>query len=312
MSCSPSTTGRVSARRTVHLLRQQRDLYRYINDETLRLANQGETMVEIAEVQAAARSRQHVGQPWLLRLSQPRREGYLRPLPRLVQWQPATLDELTPVEASKRYVEFMGGANAVLSKAKQAYDKGEYRWVAQVVNHVVFADPSNKAAKNLQADALEQLGYQAESGPWRNFYLTGAKELREGVKKLPTPNTASGDTVKAMTPEMFFDYLSVRVNRAKAANAKIALNVDFGKEGGKYLLELENGVLNHTAGVESTNADASVAMSRDTLNGIILQQTKLADAIKNGSAKVTGNQAKLDELVSYLDHFEFWFNIVTP
>ncbi|MEK7318198.1 MAG: alkyl sulfatase dimerization domain-containing protein [Pseudomonadota bacterium] len=297
----------------VHLLRQQRDLYRYINDETLRLANQGETMVEIAD---KFKLPPDLANMWANR-------GYYGSVSHDVKatyvlylgWfngNPATLDELTPVEASKRYVEFMGGANAVLSKAKQAYDKGEYRWVAQVVNHVVFADPSNKAAKNLQADALEQLGYQAESGPWRNFYLTGAKELREGVKKLPTPNTASGDTVKAMTPEMFFDYLSVRVNRAKAANAKIALNVDFGKEGGKYLLELENGVLNHTAGVESTNADASVAMSRDTLNGIILQQTKLADAIKNGSAKVTGNQAKLDELVSYLDNFEFWFNIVTP
>jgi alkyl sulfatase BDS1-like metallo-beta-lactamase superfamily hydrolase len=83
----------------------------------------------------------------------------------------------------------MGGADAVLAKAKESYAKGDYRWVAQVVNHVVFADPDNQAAKDLQADALEQLGYQAESGPWRNFYLTGAKELREGVAKLPTPNT---------------------------------------------------------------------------------------------------------------------------
>ncbi|WP_066741284.1 alkyl sulfatase C-terminal domain-containing protein [Cupriavidus sp. D384] len=132
------------------------------------------------------------------------------------------------------------------------------------------------------------------------------------MKKLPTPNTASGDTVKAMTPEMFFDYLSVRVNRAKAANAHIVLNVDFGKPDGTYLLELENGVLNHTAGVQAQQADANVTMTRDTLNGIILGQTRMADAVKNGSAKVSGNQAKLDELVSYLDTFEFWFNIVTP
>lgn len=103
-----------------------------------------------------------------------------------------------------------------------------------------------------------------------------------------------------------------RVNRAKAANAKIALNVDLGKPEGTYLLELENGVLNHTANVQAQQADANITMSRDTLNGIILGQTKMADAVKNGSAKVTGNQAKLDELVSYLDTFEFWFNIVTP
>jgi len=297
----------------VKLLRQQRDLYRYINDETLHLANQGETMVEIAD---KFKLPPGLANMWANR-------GYYGSVSHDVKatyvlylgWfngNPATLDELTPVESAKRYVEFMGGANAVLSKARQSYARGEYRWVAQVVNHVVFADPSNQAAKALQADALEQLGYQAESGPWRNFYLTGAKELREGVKKLPTPNTASGDTVKAMTPEMFFDYLSVRVNRAKAANAHIVLNVDFGKPDGTYLLELESGVLNHTAGVQAQQADANVTMTRDTLNGIILGQTRMADAVKNGSAKVSGNQAKLDELVSYLDTFEFWFNIVTP
>ena len=299
--------------KVVNLLRQQRDLYRYINDETLHLLNQGETMVEVAD---KFKLPPGLANMWANR-------GYYGSVSHDVKatyvlylgWfngNPATLDELTPVESAKRYVEFMGGANAVLSKAKQSYARGEYRWVAQVVNHVVFADPSNQAAKALQADALEQLGYQAESGPWRNFYLTGAKELRDGVKKLPTPNTASPDTVRAMTPEMFFDYLSVRVNRAKAANAHIALNVDLGKPEGTYLLELENGVLNHTAGVQAQQADANVTMSRDTLNGIILGQTKMADAIKNGSAKVTGNQAKLDELVSYLDTFEFWFNIVTP
>lgn len=299
--------------KVVNLLRQQRDLYRYINDETLHLLNQGETMVEVADKFKLPPS---LANMWANR-------GYYGSVSHDVKatyvlylgWfngNPATLDELTPVEASKRYVEFMGGANAVLSKAKQSFARGEYRWVAQVVNHVVFADPNNQAAKALQADALEQLGYQAESGPWRNFYLTGAKELREGVKKLPTPNTASPDTVRAMTPEMFFDYLSVRVNRAKAANAKIALNVDLGKPEGTYLLELENGVLNHTANVQAQQADANITMSRDTLNGIILGQTKMADAVKNGSAKVTGNQAKLDELVSYLDTFEFWFPIVTP
>src|SRR5262245_25754257 len=167
-----------------------------------------------------------------------------------------------------KYVEFMGGSDAVLSKAKESYAKGEYRWVAQVVNHVVFADPTNRAARELQADALEQLGYQAESGPWRNFYLSGAKELREGVKKLPTPNTASPDTVRAMTLEMFFDYLSVRLNREKAAKSKAVFNFDFG-DAGKYVLEMENGVLNHTANRQADDADATVTLSRSTLNKVI-------------------------------------------
>ena len=200
----------------------------------------------------------------------------------------------------------------MLAKAKESYDKGNYRWVAHVVNHVVFADPDNKAARELQADALEQLGYQAESGPWRNFYLTGAKELRGGVAKLPTPNTASPDTVRAMTLEMFFDYLAVRLNGPKAANAKGVLNFDFGNSGGKYLVEMENGVLNHTANRQADDADATVTLTRDTLNKIILQETKLADAISSGDVKVKGDRAKLEEVVSYLDGFEFWFNIVTP
>jgi alkyl sulfatase BDS1-like metallo-beta-lactamase superfamily hydrolase len=225
---------------------------------------------------------------------------------------PATLHELPPVGASKHYVEFMGGADAVLQKAKESYDKGDYRWVAEVVNHVVFADPGNQAAKNLQADALEQLGYQAESGPWRNFYLTGAQELRNGVAELPTPNTASPDTVRSMTLDLFFDYLGVRLNAPKAGKAKAKLNFDFGDSGGPYLVELENGVLNHTAGRQAEDADATVTLSRDTLNGIILGETKLDDAIGSGEVKVTGCQAQREEVVSYLDTFEFWFNIVTP
>ena len=295
------------------LMRGQRDLYRFINDETLRLANEGYTRDEIAEQFKLPDSLAHL---WSSR-------GYYGSISHDVKatyvlylgWfdgNPATLHELVPVDAARKYVEYMGGADAVLKKAKESYDKGEYRWVAQVVKHVVFADPNNKAARNLEADALEQLGYQAESGPWRNFYLTGAKELREGVTKGPTPNTASPDTVRAMSPEMFFDFLAVRLNAQKAGDAKMALNVDFGGDGGKYLLELENGVLNHTAGVQSPNADATVALSRDTLNNIILKQTTLADAQKAGKVKVTGSGDKLNQLLSYTDNFEFWFNIVTP
>ncbi|WP_455272415.1 alkyl sulfatase dimerization domain-containing protein [Rhizobium herbae] len=225
---------------------------------------------------------------------------------------PSTLHELPPTDASKKYVEYMGGADAVLEKAKKSYEQGDYRWVAQVANHVVFADPANQTAKNLTADALEQLGYQAESGPWRNFYLTGAKERREGVKKLPTPNTASPDTVRAMSLGLFFDYLGVRLNAEKAADAKMKLNFDFGDQGGKYLVELENGVLNNTAEGEANDADTSISLSRDTLDSIVLGETKLDAAVKDGKVKITGDADKLTQLVSMLDNFEFWFNIVTP
>ncbi|MDW9393082.1 alkyl sulfatase dimerization domain-containing protein [Sinorhizobium meliloti] len=295
------------------LLSKQRDLYRYINDQTLHMVNQGMTMREIAE---AFKLPDSLAKFWANR-------GYYGSVYHDVAatyvlylgWfdgNPSTLHELPPAEASKKYVEFMGGADAVLEKARKSYEQGEYRWVAQVANHVVFADPNNQDAKNLTADALEQLGYQAESGPWRNFYLTGAKELRDGVTELPTPNTASPDTVRAMSLDLFFDYLGVRLNSEKAGDTKLTFNFDFGEKDGKYLLQLENGVLNNTAGTQADNADATITLTRDSLNGIVLGDTTLEKAVADGSVKVTGDNAKLGQLVSMLDNFEFWFNIVTP
>ena len=140
---------------------------------------------------------------------------------------PSTLDQLPPEEAAKKYVEYMGGPDALMRKAKADFDKGEYRWVAEAMKHVVFADANNKAGKELLADAYEQMGYQAESGPWRSVYLQGAYELRNGVPSAGGINTASPDVIKAMTPELLFDYLAVRLNGPKAAGKKIGLNVNF-------------------------------------------------------------------------------------
>lgn len=296
-----------------NLLKSQRDLYRYINDQTLRMANQGLTRDEIAAnftlppaLATAWANRGYYGS-----VSHDVKATYVLYL----GWfdgNPATLDELPPEEAAKKFVEYMGGADNILQKAKADYDRGNYRWVAQVVSKVVFADPKNEAARHLEADALEQLGYQAESGPWRNFYLTGAQELRNGVKQLPTPNTASPDTVRAMTPEMFFDYLGVHINGEKAAKAHIVLNFDFGEQDGKYKIELENGVLNHTANAEAKDADAAITLSRDALNRIVLKEQTLKEEQDKGDVKITGDSQKLNELLGYMDKFDFWFNIVTP
>lgn len=297
----------------VKLMKSQRDMYRYINDQTLRMANKGLTRDEIADnfklpsgLEKSWASRGYYGS-----VSHDVKATYVFYL----GWfngNPATLNELPPVDAAKKYVDYMGGADAIMQKAKTDYAQGNYRWVAQVTNNIVFADPSNKEARNLEADALEQMGYQAESGPWRNFYLTGAQELRNGVVKGATPNTASPDTVKAMSPEMFFDYLAVHINGEKAANAQAVFNVDLGADGGKYKLELENGVLNHSADAQASNADASITLNRATLNKIILKEESLKQAEEKGDVQISGNQAKLDEFLGYLDSFDFWFNMVTP
>ncbi|MGE0369043.1 MAG: alkyl/aryl-sulfatase [Candidatus Dadabacteria bacterium] len=294
-------------------LKKQRDLYRYINDQPLRLLNHGYKMVEIGDMIELPESLATV---WSDR-------GYYGSVNHDVKstyvnylgWfdgNPATLHVLPPVEASKRYVEFMGGPDAVLAKAKEYYDKGEYRWVAEVVNHVVFADPGNQAARNLQADALEQMGYQAESGPWRNFYLSGAKELREGVKRLSAPNTASPDTVRAMSLDLLFDWVGMRLNGPKADGKTITLNFDFTDTNEKYILGVENSAIHYSKDKQADNADATVTMTRETLNNVLLGQGTIDDKIKSGDIKVSGDQAKLDDLVSMLDSFDFWFNIVTP
>lgn len=291
----------------------QRDMYRYINDQTLRLTNHGETMVEIAEQVALPKAvaTRFSNRGYYGSVNHDVKATYVLYLGWFIG-NPATLHVLPPVEASKRYVDMMGGTDALLKKAQEYYAKGDYRWVAEVVNHAVFADPANQAAKNLQADALEQLGYQTENGPWRNFYLTGAKELREGVKKLPTPDTASPDTVRAMSLDLFFDYLAMRLNGPKADGRRIVLNFSFPDVKEKYALEMVNGVLNHTPGRQAKDADATLTLSRETLNRIVLKQTTLKDALAAGDVKISGNEAKLEEMLSYLDNFDFWFNIVTP
>jgi alkyl sulfatase BDS1-like metallo-beta-lactamase superfamily hydrolase len=300
--------------RLMDRLKKQRDMYRYLHDQTLRLANQGYTMNEIGEMIQLPES---LAREWYAR-------GYYGTVNHNVKgvyvkylgWfdgNPANLHPLPPVEASKRYVEFMGGAATVLTKARKYYDKGEYRWVAQVMNHVVFADPDNAAARDLQAKALEQLGFQAESGPWRNFYLTGAQELRRGVPKGEAGSTASPDSIRAMPLELFFDYLGVRLNGPKAAGQTMTINWNFTDTGERYALVLENAALNHTANKQVQDADATVTLTRAAFNEVMVGgRPRLEAKLAAGDIKVEGRKEILGELFSLLDNFDPRFNIVTP
>jgi alkyl sulfatase BDS1-like metallo-beta-lactamase superfamily hydrolase len=276
------------------------------------LANHGQTPAEIAE---EVKFPDELDRHWAMR-------GYYGSVNHNVRatyvnylgWfdgNPANLYTLPPEEAAKRYVDIIGGAEVLLEKARRAFDQGDYRWVAEVVNHAVFADPDNQDAKNLQADALEQLGYQSESGPWRNFYLTAAKELRDGVMVVPTPNAASADSVRSMSPELFFDYLGVRLNGGKAGGKKITINARFPDLDANYTLMVRNGALTHRNGAHDT-PDVSVTIDRSQFNDVILGQTTLPDQISAGTAQVDGNVDALHEFIGLLDTFEFWFNIVTP
>jgi alkyl sulfatase BDS1-like metallo-beta-lactamase superfamily hydrolase len=207
--------------------------------------------------------------------------------------------------------ELVRSLRAQGTRAAGAYELGDYRWVAEVVNHIVFADPDNQDARNLQAEALEQLGHQAESGPWRNFYLTGAQELRGGIQQLPTPNAASPDSVRNMSTQLFFDYLGMRLNGSEAGDRTITLGLTMPDVGESWTLMLRNGALSHREGA-ADDAVATVTIDRAHLNEIILGVTRLADQISSGTATVDGDERGLDDFVALLDEFEFWFDIVTP
>jgi alkyl sulfatase BDS1-like metallo-beta-lactamase superfamily hydrolase len=179
------------------------------------------------------------------------------------------------------------------------------------LKHVVFADPSNAAAKYLLADAYEQMGYQAESGPWRSVYLQGAMELRQGTPTGTGAVTASPDTISAMTPGMLFDYFGVRLNGEKAAGKTLSINVNFTDLKQPYGLRIENGVLNYRAKA-NPDADATMTLAKTALDRIQLGQTTLNEAVAAGEIKIEGRKEAVGEFLGMLDTFPFWFNIVTP
>lgn len=294
------------------LLELGRDGYRFINDETLRLANHGLTPGEIAE---RLEFPPGLARHWAMRgyygsVSHNVKATYVNYLG-FFDGNPAHLNAHPPEQAARRYVEFMGGAAATLDKARGAFDLGDYRWVVEVVNHVVFADPGNEEAKALQADALEQLGYQSESASWRNFYLTAASELRHGVLDIAAPDAGSADSVRAMSTGLLFDYLGVRLNGERAGDRRITLGCVLADVSEEWTLLLRNGSLSHRRGVDP-DADATVTINRAALNEVILGTAPLLDQIADGRASVAGDEEALHELIGLLDEFGFWFNIVTP
>ena len=291
----------------------QRDLYRYIHDQTLRLANHGYTMHEIpsrlklpAGIASSFANRGYYGT--VSHNSKAQYQLYFG----YFDGNPAHLDPLEPVVAAQKYVEYMGGSKAILARAKKDFARGEYQFVATALNHLVFAQPQNNTASTLLADTYEQLGYRAESGAWRNFYLTGAKELRDGIKDLPTPRTNGPDFIKAIPLDLYFDFLAVRLNGPKAADKQWRFNFEITDKAEKSLLIVSNGTLHHRANSFDENANASIYMTRDTLDQLNMQTKTLAELVQDGSIEINGDIKALQSFFSMLDNFEFWFEIVKP
>ncbi|MGN2636862.1 alkyl/aryl-sulfatase [Nocardia takedensis] len=303
------------ADRVTEYLSAQRDLYAYLHDQTLRLLNQGYVAAEIAEritlppaLDNAWHARGYYGS-----VSHNVKAVYQRYL----GWfdgNPAHLWQHPPVESAKRHVAYMGGAEEVLRKARKSYAAGDYRWVAQVLDYLVFAEPDNDQAKRLQASTFEQLGYGAENATWRNFYLSGAYELRYG--RFGTPTTPDAPTVvAAMTTEQIFDAVALRVDGPKAWEHRVVTDWCVTDEDRIHRVELRNGVLIHydrPDGVKLLDPDAEFTLSRTTLARVLLGGDDFGVAVAAGDIAIEGDPLSLSHLVDLLDAPDPDFAIVTP
>ncbi len=297
--------------RIVDFLAKQRDLYGYIHDQGLRLLNKGYVASEIAEQLELPPSLQR---EWHCRGFYGSLNHNLKAVyQRYLGWfdgNPAHLWPHPPEPAGERYVALAGGAEALLGHAREAFERGDFRWVAEVVNHLVFADPENAEAKELQARSLEQLAYGAESGPWRNFFLMGAQELRNG----PSGVAASlpRDFVAGLTNEQLFSALAVQIDGPRAGDRRIAVHWRFTDTGEDYRLTLQRGVLTHRRGSPTEAIDATVSIERSALDELIAGSADIQALVESARMAVEGDGAKLGELLGLLDPPDPNFAIVTP
>ncbi|WP_316176713.1 MULTISPECIES: alkyl/aryl-sulfatase [unclassified Bradyrhizobium] len=301
------------ASRVDGMIREQRDLYKFAHDQTVRLMNHGLTASEIAEQIRLPRSLEGA---WHAR-------GYYGHIRHNVKaiyqkylgWydaNPVNLDPLPPVEAGRKYVSYMGGAEALLARASADFANGEFRFVAQAVGHLVFAEPDNAEARALLADTLEQLGYAAESATWRNAYLFGAQELRQGMPEVPARPGLPRETLAALRTEQLWDVLGVRLNGPKAEGKHIVLNWTFTDTGERFVLTLQNCALTYAVGVQASTADAGFTLARSTLDAVIAKATSFPEAVAAGKISFAGNPMRLAELMSLMDEFPRMFEIVEP
>jgi len=301
-------------------MRNHRDLYRWIHDEAMRYANLGYTPDEIA---ATVELPPGLWADWTCHgyygtVSHNVRAVYQRYFG-FYDGHPSSLEPYPPVEAGQRYVEFMGGMDVLLANARRSYEAGDYRWVAQVLRHAVFADPTNREARLLQADAFEQLGYVAESGPWRDVYLTGAQDLRHGTPAFSLPVRPTREVIAGMTLGQVFDYLAVRLDGPAA--------VELGTVHVRWVLdtrdgaaesaatELSNGTLHSRVGALAATApapDATVRCTLENLHRLVSTGGDLRAEIEAGRFAIDGDADAVCAIFERLTPFEMFFPIVEP
>lgn len=299
--------------RIITQMEQQQDMYKFTHDQTVRLANLGYTPREIAErlkLPASLAGNFHL-RGYYGTLSHNSKAVYQYYFG-WYQGNPAQLNPLPPEQSSLRYVEFMGGAEAILKKASQSMQRGEYRWVAEVLNHLVFAQPDNGSAKQMLAEAYQQLGYQSESGPWRDIYLSGALELLSGTPDQHYDPVFAKAFVQQVPLMQFMKALSVRLDGEKAEGERLVLNVLFTDQQQNFVLTVRNSVMHYKESPAAANADVSIALSKNLFVDILLGQAGIQQLLTTDDLAVEGSVLKLLKFFSLLGESNDNFNIVTP
>jgi len=294
----------------VTFLESQRDTYKYIHDQALRLANKGYTPLEAAEVIELP---EELRRKWFNRgyhgtLHHDVRAVYTK---ELGMWDgdPVSLHPHPPVESARRFVEFAGADN-ILAEGRRAFEAADYRWAVEILHKLVFAEPKNQAARDLQADAYEQMGYQIEGPQWRGIFLTAAKELREGVVPIGFA-TASPDSILAMPIDILFDFVSVHVAGPKAENVDLRIDLVFTDQEQTWTMWVKRGVLNARQGA-SPDTQLTVTGPKAALIGVLLQPGAAGKLAEAGTIQLDGDNTVLESFADVLDEFDPNFNIVTP
>ncbi len=297
--------------RVQEILRGQRDLYAHMNNQVLHLANQGVTINEIHTVYELPKS---LRQKWDCRgyhgSVQHNARGVVNRYLGYWDCNPATLIPLSPGESAPLYVEMMGGAAKILSRARQLHDEGKYLLAQEILNKLVQAEPTNQEAKELLADVFEQIGYQQENPGLRNSFLAGAYELRSGIPEGASPKSSGPDVIRAMTTELFLDFLGIRMDSRKAEGLRFTINLITPDNGEKFVIELENATLTNLKGFLADKPDLTLTINRADLEHTMMGRKPFAAQIKDGTAKAEGDLSVLTKLAATMVEFDPRFEIL--
>jgi len=297
--------------RIQEVLRAQRDAYAHLNNQVLHLANQGVTINQIHNVYEVPESLQ---QQWHARGYHGSPEHNSRAVINrfLGYWDanPATLIPLSPGDSAPLYVEMMGGADSIMAKGQELYDGGDYRLAQEILNKLVQAEPRNAVAKDLLADVFEQIGYQQENPGLRNSFLAGAYELRSGIPEGASPKTAGPDLIRAMSTELFLDFLAIRMDGRRAEGEAFTMNLVTPDNGERFVVELSNATLTNIEGHQADDADLTITVDRKDLETVMAGVDTFDALLDDGRAKLEGDRAPYETLKSLLVNFELAFEIL--